>query len=78
MSDTPRTIAAIQKYRRYGGSPQDEPVFSSDMVELERELAAATRQRDALVETLEKIAFMYPGDNFIRRTVEDAVAATKP
>lgn len=43
----------------------------------ERELAAATKQRNTLVETLEKIAFMYPGDNFIRRIVEDTLAATK-
>ena len=53
MSDTPRTFAAIEEYRRYGGSPQNEPVFCSDMFELERELNIITLQRDTLAEALD-------------------------
>jgi len=69
MSDTPRTFWAIEEYRRYGGSPQNEPVFSSDMSDLENklnattakcnilinELADMTKQRDALSNALAEV-----------------------
>jgi hypothetical protein len=51
---TPRTFAAIEEYRKYGGSPRNEPVFSSDMFELEEELTIVTEQRDRLAEALEE------------------------
>jgi len=57
MSDKPRTDAAIKEYRRYGGSPQNEPVFCSAMFELEEELNIITAQRDLLVKALVPLQF---------------------
>jgi hypothetical protein len=54
MSDTPRTLWAIEEYRRYGGSPQNEPVFSSDMSDLENELNAANAKCNVLMDELAK------------------------
>ena len=50
---SPRTFAAIEEYRKYGGSPRNEPVFSSDMFALEDELTAVIDQRDRLMQVIE-------------------------
>ena len=54
MSDTPRTDEAVDYASNF--HPDCEVVNVEVAIDLERELAEVTKQRDALIEGLEKIA----------------------